>query len=148
VAAEAALALDGFAGGGCFGFAGDRDGVHAQRLQVTLDGWLAVSAVGGDRAWHLPGTPVDALHRGRQLRGVGHGAVFDAVAGDDSVVVAGDLGLVPELDRFIDAAFADRAGVGIVQADQPGATGGGLPRQPGAGLATIVVVRSIVTAQF
>jgi hypothetical protein len=37
----------------------------------------------------------------------------------DPVGVVEDLGLVAELDRLADAAFDDRAGVGVVQADQP-----------------------------
>ena len=62
----------------------------------------------------------DAFHRGRQLWPVRVCAVFDAVIEDDAVVVVGNLGLVSELDRLVDASFADRPGVGVVQADQAG----------------------------
>jgi hypothetical protein len=55
----------------------------------------ASAAVGGDRAWYPLSGPVDALHRGRELRGVGQRAVFDAVVEDDAIVVVGDLGLYP-----------------------------------------------------
>jgi hypothetical protein len=75
----------------------------------------------------------------RELRGVGHGAAFDAVVEDDAIVVAGDLGLVPGPGRLIDAPFADRAGVGVVQADQPGRTAGGLPSQPSGGTSTVTI---------
>jgi hypothetical protein len=27
-------------------------GPHVQLVQVTVDGWLAVAAISGDRAWH------------------------------------------------------------------------------------------------
>jgi hypothetical protein len=52
------------------------------------------------------------------------------VVEDDAVVVVGDLGLVTELDRAVDASLADRPGVGVMQADQPGRAARGLPGQP------------------
>jgi hypothetical protein len=68
------------------------------------------------------------------LRVVGGGAVLDVVVQDDAVIVVGDLRLVTELDRAVDAALADRPGVGVMQADQPGGAFWGLPGQPGPGL--------------
>jgi hypothetical protein len=56
------------------------------------------------------------------------------VVQDDAVVVVEDLGLVAELDRPVDAAFADRPGFRVVQADQPAGPVRGLSGQPGAGL--------------
>src|SRR5689334_8678969 len=100
-------------------------------MQVTLDGCVAVAAVGGDGAGHAAGAPGDPLDGGHQLGAVGGSAVFHGVVQDDTVVVVGDLGLVPELDRPVDAPLADRPGIGIVQADQPGGTGGELAGQPG-----------------
>ena len=44
----------------------------------------------------------------------------------------GDLALIAELHRLAGAPFADRAGVGVVQADQPGRAFGCLPGQPGS----------------
>jgi hypothetical protein len=77
-------------------------------MQVTLDGWLSVAAVGGDRAGHPARAPGDPFHGGHQLRAVRGSAVFHGVVQNDSVVVAGDLGLVPELHRAVDASLADR----------------------------------------
>jgi hypothetical protein len=85
--------LGGFAGGRDRGLAGNRDGAHARGVQVTLDGGLAVAAVGGDRAGHAAGAaggPLDGRH---QLRAVGGGAGFHAVVHDDAVVVIDDLRL-------------------------------------------------------
>jgi hypothetical protein len=42
--------------------------------------------------------------------------------------------LYPNPGRAVDAALADRAGVGVVQADQPGRAGRELPGEPGPGL--------------
>jgi hypothetical protein len=42
------------------------------------------------------------------------------VVHDDAVDVVDDLGCVAELDGFAEASLDDRAGVGAVQADQPG----------------------------
>jgi hypothetical protein len=68
------------------------------------------------------------------LRPVGGGAEFDVGVDDDGVVVVGDLCLAAELDRAVDAALADRRGVGVMQADQAGRAVGRLPGQPGTGL--------------
>ena len=114
-------------------------------MQVTFDGGLAVAAVGGDRAGQAPSAPVDAFDRGRELRPVGGGAVFNGVVEDDAVVVVSDLGLVAELDRAVDAPFADRPGVGVVQADQAGCAFGVCPASRVRVWATIRRVRSIVT---
>src|ERR1700733_3802597 len=52
--AEAAAGPGFLAGRGGRGLAGDRDGAHTKFAQVTLDGGLAIAAVGGDRARHPP----------------------------------------------------------------------------------------------
>ena len=39
---------------------------------------------------------------------------------DDAVLVVDELGFVAELHRFAEAAFRDRPGVRVVQADPPG----------------------------
>ena len=75
--------------------AGDRDRVHAQSVQVPLVGWLAVAAVGGDRARHAAGTAVDPPDGGCHLRAVGNIAQFDTAVEDDTIVVVGDLRLYP-----------------------------------------------------
>jgi hypothetical protein len=48
--------------------------------------------------------------------------------------LAGAWALYPNPGRTAGAAFADRPGVGVVQADQPGGAVGHLPGQPGPGL--------------
>ena len=67
---------------------------HAQIVQVVLDAFLAVAAVGGDGARRAPGALGDPFHRRRQLRRVGRVAHLDGVVEHDPVVVVGDLGLV------------------------------------------------------
>ena len=47
--AEAGAVLEFLAGRGGGRLAGDRDGADAKFVQVTLDGGVAVAAVGGDR---------------------------------------------------------------------------------------------------
>jgi hypothetical protein len=47
-------------------------------MQVTLDGGLAVAAVGGDRAGHPAGAPGNPFDGGHQLRAVRDGAAFTA----------------------------------------------------------------------
>jgi hypothetical protein len=44
------------------------------------------------------------------------------------------LGLVAELDRFVDAALGDRPGIRVVQADQPGGRGGHVTGEAAVGL--------------
>ena len=73
---------------------GNRHGPDGQVLQVTLDGWLALAAVGGDSAGHAAGAAGDPRDGRHQLRAIGGGAVFHAVIQDDAVVVVGDLGFV------------------------------------------------------
>jgi len=79
--------LDGLAGRGGSGLAGNRDRAYARGVQVTFDRGLAVAAVGGDRAGHLAGPAADAFDGGCQLRAVGGGAALDGVVHDDAVVV-------------------------------------------------------------
>jgi hypothetical protein len=74
---EAAAVLDLLAGCGGSGLAGDRHGAHAALEQVTLDGWLAVAAVGGDRAGRAAGPAGDPLDSRCQLRAVGRVAGLD-----------------------------------------------------------------------
>jgi hypothetical protein len=83
-------------------------------VQVTFDGGLAVAAVGGDRPGHAAGPAGDPLDGGRQLRPVRGSAVFDGIVQDDAVVVVGDLGFVPELDRPVDAALVVNTGFLVV----------------------------------
>ena len=49
----------------------DRDATHSELVQVVFDRRLAVTAVGGDRAWRVPGAGSDPFDRRGQLRGVG-----------------------------------------------------------------------------
>ena len=53
---------------------------------------------------------------------------------DDPVGVVDDLGFVAELDGLAQASFADRAGIDIVQADQPAGRFGHHPGQAATGL--------------
>jgi hypothetical protein len=94
--------------------------VGTQVVQGVVDLLFPVAAVGGDGAGCAAGTPGDPLHGGRELRRVGGVALLDGVVQDHAVVVVGQLGLVPELDRPAEPALGDRAGVGVVQADPPG----------------------------
>ena len=48
---------------GGFAFTGDQDRAHAQIVQVVLDAFLAVAAVGGDGARRAPGALGDPFHR-------------------------------------------------------------------------------------
>jgi hypothetical protein len=68
------------------------------------------------------------------LRGVGGVAALDGVVKHDAVVVVEDLGLVAELDRPAQPALRDRAGITVVQADQPGGAVRGRAREALAGL--------------
>jgi hypothetical protein len=85
--AEAAAVLDGLAGRGGGGLAGNRDRAHGRGVQVPFDGGLAVAAVGGHRAGHLAGAPGDPFHGGHQLRAVRDGTILHGVVHDDAVVV-------------------------------------------------------------
>ena len=42
-------------------------------MQVTLEGWLALAAIGGDRTWHAAGAAPDPPDGGRELRAVAGG---------------------------------------------------------------------------
>jgi len=102
-------------------------------VQVALEGGLAVAAVSGYGAGHAASAAADPVDGRRELRPVGSGAVLDGVVQNDAIVVVGDLGFVPELDRAVNAALADRPGVSIVQADQPRRAVRRLPSKPGPG---------------
>ena len=117
-----------------FAFTGYHDRAHAEVVQVVLDAFLAVAAVGGDGAGRAPGSLLDPPDRRRQLRRVGRVAHLDGVIDDDAVVVVGDLGFVAELDRLAQAALGDRAGIAIVQADPPSGAVGDLSGHPLPGL--------------
>ncbi len=109
-------------------------GITTVRTPRSYNAWSTfasgVAAVCGDGAGLAAGASDDALHRWRQLRGVGRVALFQGVVQHDTVVVVDDLGLVAELNRFAQAALGDRAGVTVVQADPPGRPGRGHPAQP------------------
>ena len=89
-------------------------------MQLGLNSCLAIAAIGG----HGPGTPAgtaDSPCDGRdELWGVGGVAALNSVVNHDAVDVVHDLGFVAELDRAPEAAFGDRAGVSVMQADPPG----------------------------
>jgi len=97
-----------------FAFAGDHDGPHGQVVRVILDAFLAVAAVCGDGPWTAPGAD-DALDSRGELRSVSRIALLHGVVHDDTVVLAGDLGLVAELDGLAEAALCDRPGVRVLQ---------------------------------
>ena len=105
--------------GAGFTHAWDRHSVYAKFMEVAFHRCLAVAAVGGDRGWRPSGAGGDPLERRGQLRGVWRVSHLDAVVEDYPVDVLDDLGFVAELDRLTQASFADRAGLDIVQADQP-----------------------------
>jgi len=62
-------------------------------VQVILDAFLPVAAVGGDGPGAAPGAGDDPLDSRGELRGVGGVALFHGVAGHNPVVVVYDLGL-------------------------------------------------------
>ena len=88
----------------------DRDATHSGLVQVVFDRRLAVTAVGGDRAWRVPGAGSDPFDRRGQLRGVGRVPHLNGVVEDDPVGVVDDLGFEAKLDRLAQTSFADRAG--------------------------------------
>jgi hypothetical protein len=65
-----------------------------------------------------PGAAGDPLDRWGELGCVGGVTDLDSVIEDDVVGVVEDLGVVTELDRLAEPALADRAGIGVVQADR------------------------------
>ena len=132
--AEGSSVFELAARGAGFARAWDRDAAHTELVQVAFDRCLAVAAVGGDRAWRAPGAAGDPFDRRGQLRGVGRVPDLDVVVEDDAVGVVDDLGFVAELDRLAEASFADRAGIDIVQADQPAGRFGHHPGQAATGL--------------
>jgi hypothetical protein len=111
--------LGGLAGLAGFALARDDDVADAEVVQVVIDGFLAVAAVGGDGPWLAAGAPDDPADGRGELGGVGRVALFQDVVEDDAVVVVGDLGLVAELDGLAEPALGDRPGVSIVQANPP-----------------------------
>ena len=62
--AEVAGVLGGLAGWRCGGLARDGHDLGAQLAQAAFDGWLAIAAVGGNRAGGLASPPLPAP-RGR-----------------------------------------------------------------------------------
>jgi hypothetical protein len=62
----------------------------------------------------------DPPDRGRQQRRIRRVTDPDLVVQHDPVGIVEDLRLVAELDRLAQPPLDDRAGVGVVQADQPG----------------------------
>ena len=76
----------------------------------------------------------DPFDRRCQLRGVGGVSDLDVVVEDDPVGVVDDLGFVAELDGLAQPSLADRAGIDIVQADQPARRFGHHPGQAATGL--------------
>ena len=97
----------------------DRHAAHAELVQVAFHRCLTVAAVGGDRAWWTSGAAGDPFDRRRQLWCVRRISDLNVVVEDDPVGVVGELGFIAELHRLAKSTFADRARVGIVQADQP-----------------------------
>ena len=75
------------------------------------------------------------------MRRIGQIALLDGVIEHDPVDVVDDLGLVPEFDWPAQAAFGNRAGIAVVQADPPSRPVGGGPRDALPGCATIGVSR-------
>lgn len=66
----------GSSGLGWFAFARYHDRAHTQVVQVVLDAFLAVAAVGGDGGWCAPDSLGDPRHRRRRLRRVGRGCPY------------------------------------------------------------------------
>ena len=114
---ERALMFDGSSRLGRLALAGDDDRADAEVCEVTVDAGFAVTSVGGDRPWRFASARFDPPDSGSELRRVTDGSHLDAVIEDDTVVVVDHLGLVAELGGPVDAAFADRSSVRVVQAD-------------------------------
>lgn len=131
---ESPRVLGGAADRSRLALARDRHPSDAELVQFLVHHGLAVAAIGG----HRPGNPArpgrDPLDRRGQQRRIQWVANLDLLIEHDPVRVVGHLRLVAELDRLADTTFDDRAGVGVVQADQPAGPLGDLASQPHAGL--------------
>ena len=103
--------------------AGDHHRGDARVTQLFARSWLRCGRRRGDRAHHPTEQGVDAGDRRGQQRRVGRVALVHAVIEHDPPGVVDHLGLVAELHRLPGTAFRDRAGVGVVQADQPARRG-------------------------
>jgi hypothetical protein len=117
--AERRSVFGGPAGRAGSALAGDDYVPNPEVVQGVLDAGLAVAAVGGHDPRPAPGAADDPLNCGGQSWRVGRVAGPDGVVEHDAVVVVDDLRLVAELHRLAEAALGDRAGIGVVQADQP-----------------------------
>ena len=114
--------------------AGDHHRLHPEVAQLLVDLGFAVAAVRGHRPHRPAEQGLDPADRRGQQRRVGRVAQVHAVVEHDPVDVVDDLALVAELHRLPEAALRDRAGVRVVQADQPAGRGRHHPAQPGPGL--------------
>src|SRR5262249_22658331 len=117
--AEGSSVCELSAGGGRSVSAWDRHAALPELVEVMFDRGQAVTTISGHRPWWASGAAGDAFDRGCQLWCVGRVSDLDGVIEDDAVGVVGDLGFVAELHRLTQPSLADRAGVGVVQADQP-----------------------------
>jgi hypothetical protein len=117
--AEPAGGLDGPACLAGFSLAGNGDLLHPEIREPCLDARLAVAAVGRDRFRPTAEERLDAGDRRHEHLGVGRVALEHGQVEHDAVDVVGDLSFVPEFHRFAEPAFGDRAGVGVVQRDDP-----------------------------
>jgi hypothetical protein len=97
------------AGGAGFTPARDRRTAHAECVQIAFNRYLAVAAVGGDRAGCVSGAAGDPFDRQGQLRSVCGVPDLDGVVEDDSVGIVDDLCFVAELDGLAQPPFTDRA---------------------------------------
>ena len=102
---------------GRFALAGDHHVFHTEVGELVVDLGFTVAAVGGDRPGCLSGPLLYPLHGRGQLRRVGRIALLHSAIQHDPIVVVDDGRRVPELDGAPEAAFGDRAGIGVVQAD-------------------------------
>ena len=104
---------------GCTGVTHPRDGhsANAELVEVVFDRCPAVAAVGGHCAWWASGAAGDPLDRWYQLGFVGGVSDHHGVIEDDSVNIVDDLCLVAELDGLAQPSLANRARIGIMQAD-------------------------------
>jgi hypothetical protein len=94
--------------------------VRTDLVQVRLHRGVAIAAISGNRGRSTAHSLSDACDRRRQLRRVYRVSDLNTVVKDHAVDVIDDLGLVTELHRLAESAFADRPGIDVIQTDHSG----------------------------
>ena len=110
-------------------------GGKADPVRLVLNAGFAVAAVRSDSTWCLAGAARDPLNRGSELRGVSRVPDLDVVIEDHTRRRCPRPGLCSRTrPGSTEASFANRPGVGIMQADQATAGLRHHTSQPASGL--------------